>query len=112
MADVLPNEALSRILSYPAYYPAPPTTTRRLRQTQVSSCHLPYVPFQGFQAMHVFYFLCIIMRVSVAPGSWVLAAGSWLLPPTPSCLFSLLFMLYLYLYALPGCKNGSPLATL
>jgi len=92
MADVLPNEALSRILGSSPVYPEIPEAPTR--------CQLPFCALSWLSDhacilffMHYHVTVCLLLFL------WRLRR------------LSLLFMLYLYLYALPGRKTPYNLGT-
>lgn len=88
MADVLPNEALSRIL-------AP------------SSSRLPFgICALSWLSGHACILFFMHYHVTVWQGVLACLLLLWRLRR-----LSLLFMLYLYLYALPGCKQRRPYHT-
>lgn len=100
MADVLPNEALSRILGFPSC-PGP-------QPHQPKSPGCPGYPLEDTP-------LPTKMPVAICALSWLSGHACilffmhyhvtvcWLLLLRRLRRLSLLFMLYLYLYALPGC---------
>lgn len=112
MADVTANEALSRILvscsacpppsALPAVFSVSTSLSLRVCSCPHASCHL--WPFMAFRACMYFIFYALSCNCATFLSTSLPLSLS--LPFLVVVrLLSLLFMLYLYVYALPACKQ-------